>query len=264
MKDILLAMAHYGSTNRNYFLSCLREYNSFKKYVLDVHLYLTEELDVSEFSNLKITQHIFDPSIGHYLTHEHKQLFAENLDLYNYFIYSEDDMLITESHMDAYVGVQLMLSTPFVCGFMRYELRKDSDYKFLIDNHPIHSCHRGGNRVVKDNYMIFSEPYFEVYNFHQAFYILPNSLMRFVLNSGRYMENDYHYAGILEGAASNIFFKCGLIKIIPRNRVSEFIVHHLSDRYANRADLAHIYTTEQTPDDEKMKIMQLDLPPIYV
>jgi hypothetical protein len=252
---ILLTIAHYGSTNRNYFLECLKEYNSYNGCRITVHLLLTEDIDCSAFSNLNIVKHIYPLSIEHDLVHEYKPIFSYEAGNFDYYIYCEDDVMITKENFDVFVSVQENLILPYVCGFLRYELKENDNYKYLIDNHPVHSCHRGGNTIIKENYTINGEPYFEVYNIHQGCHILTKATLEYLkTNSNKYFDKISNYAGVREGAASDVYFNCGLIKVIPRNRVSELVVHHMANKYVQMHPEFYIQST--TPDDVKIATLQ--------
>ena len=263
MNKILLAIPHYGSTNRKYLLNCLREYNSFRDCQIVVHIYSTEEFNVSEFSNLTVYFSEFDSSIGQMLVHQHKPWFFELKDQFDYFIYCEDDVFITEWNFQTYIKEQKNLPTPFACGFLRYEHKPNKAYKFLFDQHPVHSIHRRGKEVIKNNYIINQNSYFEVYNIHQGCYILTKDLLDIAIKSGKYLDRQDYYAGHpLEGAASDVYYKCNITKVIPRLNISNLVVHHLPNKYVNM--LPDIYTEETTPDDKKLEMMQIEKTPIYV
>lgn len=263
MNKILLAIPHYGTNNRKYLISCLEQYNKFQNCKITVHIYSTEEFDVKQFTNLEIFFAIFPKSIGHMLVHQHKPWFVELRNQYDYYIYCEDDVFITNQHFENFIKYQSNLPDPFACGFLRYEYKPDSNYKYLFDQHPVHSIHRGGQTIIKSNYIINNESYFEVYNIHQGCYILTRSLLNRAIDSGRYLEQTNYYAGHpLEGAASDVYYKCGIIKVIPRKHVSNLLIHHLPNKYVNM--LPDIYTEDTTPDDIKISIIDLHLKPIHV
>jgi hypothetical protein len=92
----------------------LRSYNSFVDYKITIHLLLTEDIDCSEFSNLIIHKHIYDYSIQQYLGVQHKQIFLDNIDKYDYFLFLEDDILINEKNINTYINVQQNLPLPFI------------------------------------------------------------------------------------------------------------------------------------------------------
>ena len=51
----------------------------------------------------------------------HKKLFAERANDYDLFIYSEDDTLITENNIKAFLDVTRILPEHEIAGFLRYE-----------------------------------------------------------------------------------------------------------------------------------------------
>ena len=169
-------------------------------------------------------------------------------------MYCEDDILITEANFDAYVDIQNKLPLPYVCGFLRYENKVGSDQKWLIDNHPSSSCLRFGKTVIKDNYILNGEDYFEVYNFHQGCYVLTKKLMNYVIDGGFYRTFNDHYAGReLKGAASNVFMKGGITKVIPRKRVGELLIHHLPNKYMSTDPN---FTDDIVPTEKQIALMQ--------
>ena len=243
---ILLAIANYGSTNKAYLLKCLSEYNSYKKYKIDCHLYVTENIDVSSFKNLNITVHKYNQDIKDKLPFEHKILFSSNINKYEYYLYCEDDILITENNVDSWINVQNSLPMEFVCGFVRYEIKNDSEIKHFTDLNHLHSVHRGStNKSIRHKYIINDKLYAEPYNFHQGSYLINNDILHKVLNTGNYFSNK-HYVGNLEGAASDIYMNCNIIKIIPIFNIDEFCIHHLSNKYISM----ECYNNYNTPNNK--------------
>ncbi len=52
----------------------------------------------------------------------HKQIFAQKLEDYDLFVYSEDDIGVTEGHLRAFLEVTEQLQPDEIAGFLRYEL----------------------------------------------------------------------------------------------------------------------------------------------
>lgn len=252
MNKILLTIMNYGTTNRNYLITCLREYNSFKNYSITAHIFLTSEFDCTEFKNLNIIKHICPESLGESFVHESKPIIYENRNNFDYYIYSEDDILITKENFDSFISIQKYLPFPYVCGFLRYELLENDDYKYLIDNHPTHSCHRHGNCSIKQNYTINNDVYFEPYNIHQACHVLTNDHIKYLSkNHLKYFEKKSNYAGMREGCASDIYVHFGLIKVIPKNeKIKNLLIHHLPNKYVN--ENRSLYNKNSTPNEIKL------------
>ena len=52
----------------------------------------------------------------------YKTIFGERMSQYDLFIYSEDDTLITERNIDAFVKVTKILPEEYIAGFIRHEI----------------------------------------------------------------------------------------------------------------------------------------------
>lgn len=253
----LVCLVHFGCEGqlpgghqREYFLQVLAEYNKAAlKYDITLHVFLTEDtIDWSAFPNLNPIKHIFPESITNRLPREHKAIMIENAGKFDYYLYSEDDILITPDHLDAFVETKLPM--PYVPSFLRYELKPGNPYKFLFDIHPANGCHRGGNVPIKETHIINGEKYLEPYNIHSGCYLVTNEQFEFALKNGYANDFPWYAKGPMESVASNIYWNCGLIKVIPKKNIERWVVHHLSDRYVNM--LPHDYTEELTPCPEKL------------
>ena len=117
---ILVVITNYGNSQLNCLKRILQEYNKFKKYKLKVILANTEFIKDLNYLNLEIQQELFDPSVKLWLTHKHKKFMYENKYNYDIFIYSENDMLITEKHLDLFLKHSKNLEgTNYIQGFLR-------------------------------------------------------------------------------------------------------------------------------------------------
>ena len=264
--SMLVVIANYGSKQINYLKRILKEYSNFRKYKVNVILISTEHIKDLKYKNLEIKQEIFDASLGYWLAHKHKKLIAENKDKFDIFIYSENDMLITEKNIDMFAKHSKALSeTNLVPGFLRYETNNGND-KYLIDLHPNHAANRipfyfatkyiipmfpektvlnmGLHPIIRNqNININGKRYFEVQNLHQGSYILTKEQLGKALDSGKYFDEKNNYAGIREGAASNVYAKCGITKVISQDDIENSLIYHLPDKYAG---LHPTYAKKQT------------------
>ncbi len=142
-QKVLVVITNYGTSQLQYLKRLLEEYNKFKKYQIKVILVNTEYIKNLNYLNLDIKQELFDKSVKLWLTHKHKKFMYENRDKFDIFIYSENDMLITEHHLDLFLKhSENLKETNYVPGFLRYELKKNDNSKYLIDCHPIHAVNQ--------------------------------------------------------------------------------------------------------------------------
>src|SRR3989338_8959302 len=166
-------------------------------------------------------------------------------------------MLITEENIDVFAKHSKNLSkTNLVPAFLRYETNNGKD-KCLIDLHPNHAANRipfyfamkhiismlpekaalalGLHPIIrKNNIKVNGKRYFEVKNLHQGSYVLTKSQLKTVLGSGNYFNEKKNYAGIREGAASNVYANCGITKVISQEDLENSLIHHLPEKYVGK------------------------------
>jgi len=145
---ILVALVSYGTNQdkfsfnlhkRNYFnqdnymFTVLNEWNNIDttKYEVDLKLYITDDVDISKYSNIKVEKLIYNSNITDLLTWQYRDLFIKEKNNYNLFIYNENDMLITQRHIDTLLDITPNLPKRSAVGFLRYEEYEGK--KYLID-----------------------------------------------------------------------------------------------------------------------------------
>src|ERR1700686_355548 len=114
---ILVALASYGTSNDHYLLRLVEEYRA-----------MSFDGDIVILSNLKkqlapdIETLVGLPNRNPWsLPFPHKKLFADRLEKYDLFVYSEDDMLITEKNLRAFLEISTTLREDEIAGFIRIE-----------------------------------------------------------------------------------------------------------------------------------------------
>ena len=107
----------------------------------------------------------------------HKKLFAENLDRYDLFIYSEDDIDITEAHIGAFLHVSKVLKPDEIAGFLRYEMDTAGSL-WMSDVHSM--FHWKPESVIHRGTLTFAE----FTNEHAASYIMTQAQLRRAIASG--------------------------------------------------------------------------------
>jgi SAM-dependent methyltransferase len=158
----------------------------------------------------------------------HKRLFAERVDSYDLFIYSEDDMGVKEENIQAFVDITTHLENSEIAGFLRYE-DSPSGLRYLPDLHgPYHwkpeSVRRRGPYTIA-----------EFTNEHAGFYILTQVQLRNAIASGGFLRAPYEGRyGMLETAATDPYTSCGFRKVLCISKLEDFLIHHLSNRYVGK------------------------------
>jgi len=218
---ILVAIANHGTKNQRYLDQLLREYRSMRFEMRIVVL-----SDVPKHLPPDVQVRVGTPSSNpRSLPFAHRKLFSENRDSYDLFIYSEDDILITQRNIEAFVRVTEALSDDEIAGFLRSEQGPDGQL-YCPDAHGVFHWVPGSSRARGSfQFATFS-------NDHAGCFILTRKQLEKAIRSGGFDVPPH--AGrydILESAASDPYVQCGFTKLICISHLDEFIVPHLPNRY---------------------------------
>ena len=221
---LLVAIASYGSSNDRYLERIINEYRSM---AFAVDIVVLSNIDKrAKFGTDCI---VGTPSRNPWsLPFAHKKLFTERRDQYDLFIYSEDDILVTERNISAWLEVMRVLPENEIAGFLRVEYGEDGRRNYPDVHAHFHwdaaSVRRRGDYVLA-----------HFTNEHAACFIMTREQLRGALRSGRFdvapHEGKYD---LLCTAATDPYTQCGLTKLIPVSHLEEFTVHHMSNKYVGR------------------------------
>lgn len=213
---IKICYNNFGTSQLNFLDMSLKEFRSFKKYKTDITIHTTVPL-------LYEKQVIFPESIGHGLAYPCRWEMADALDAFDIFIYIENDILITEDNIDAFLEYNSTLPDHQVAGYLLYE-QKD-DQKILMG-----LCEYYGPS--------FGKTYahgFTINNQHQACWVLTRKQLKRAIDSGGFLVQP-HWSpyGIIEQGASDPYTQCNLEKIYPydTNLLERLLIRHLPLKYS--------------------------------
>ena len=222
---LLVAIASYGNKHLKYLQEIIAMYQSMAMSV-DVVVLSNDPKDLGK--DVKVIVGL--PSKNPWsLPFAHKSIFAENVDRYDLFIYSEDDIQVTGEPI-----FRLFCAPPALCpideiaGHLLYEV--DSSGKKWLPNFHVHFRWKPES-VRERNGHTFAE----FTNEHAAFYLLTQRQLRRAIASGGFLRTPY--AGrydMLCSAATDPFTSCGFRKVICISQLEDFLLHHLPNRYAGR------------------------------
>ncbi len=218
---ILVTIANYGNKNDIYLSQLIQEYESMS---FDVDLVVLSNIPKQLPSEVEVIVGL--PNRNPWsLPFAHKQVFADRRNNYDLFIYSEDDILITENNLRAFLRVSTELHENEIAGFFRIE----KDESGLINFPDVLSVfHWDGNSVRKRGDYILAH----FTNEHAGCYVLSKDQLAAALTSGAFLvephEGKYDLAC---SAATDPYTQCGFIKLIPISHFDQFTVRHLSNRY---------------------------------
>src|SRR4029077_4966869 len=114
----LVAIASYGISNDHYLAQVVKEYRSML-FGVDIVVLSNIHKEVGPGVELVVGLPTKDPWS---LPFGHKKVFADRLNRYDLFLYSEDDILITERNIRAFLRLDEVLLDDEIAGFFRFEI----------------------------------------------------------------------------------------------------------------------------------------------
>lgn len=155
----------------------------------------------------------------------HQPIFRDRLPHYDLFIYSEDDILITERNIRAFLEVQEALPENEIAGFLRYEFGPDG-----APNYPeLHADFHWDPRSVRRRGE-FTLAFFT--NEHSACYVATRGQVKRAIDSGGFVVAPHREKyDLLCTAATDIYIQCGMRRQICVSHIDDFLVHHLPNKY---------------------------------
>jgi 2-polyprenyl-3-methyl-5-hydroxy-6-metoxy-1,4-benzoquinol methylase len=224
---LLVAIANYGTGNDQYLLKVLDELRQMKS---DVDCVVTSNITKNVGRDVEVIVGLpsKDPRS---LPFAHKKVFADRSREYDLFLYTEDDILIKQQNIDALMRATVHLAEGEVAGFIRSETDKEGNIYFPDIHYHYHW--QPESVVTRGEYTFASFT-----NLHSGCYLLTKEQLARVIASGGFLvrphEGQYEP---LETAATDPYTQCGLRKLICISHIEDFIVPHLSNKYAGRGSL---------------------------
>ncbi len=221
---VLVAIASHGTSNDRHLERIIKEYRSM---AFDIDIVVLSNID--KRTVLGVDCIVGLPARNPWsLPFAHKKLFAERHDRYDLYIYSEDDILITERNIRAWLDVTSFLPKDEVAGFLRVEFGDDGERNYPDIHAHFHwdpsSVKRRGDYVLA-----------HFTNEHAACFVLTGEQLRAALHSGGFdvapHQGKYDLAC---SAATDPYTQCGSMKLVPISHLEDFTVHHLTNRYVGR------------------------------
>lgn len=223
-EKILVAIASYGVAH----LSTLREIvASYRRLPMEVDIVVLSEAPKDLGSDVEVVVGL--PAKNPWtLPFAHKSVFAQRVERYDLFIYSEDDIVISERQIRAFLRATPQLAADEIAGFLRYEVGSDGDW-FLTDLWG-HFHWQPASVRTRGDYTVA-----EFTNEHAGFYILTQAQLQRALASGGFLRAPYRARyNWPETAATDPYTSCGFRKVICISALEDFLVHHASNRYVHQ------------------------------
>lgn len=228
---ILTAIANYGIKNKDYLNTLLREYHSMH---YDIDIIVLSDIPKEVGNGVEIVVGL--PAKNPWsLPFSHKKIFAERVNNYDLFIYTEDDILITEKNIKAFLEAVQILPKDEIPGFMRFEVdfsNQGDAASWFPDVHG-HFHWMPDSVKAREGYIFASFT-----NEHSACYMLTKEQLKKAIESGGFVVGPHEGRyDLLCTAATDPYTQCGFTKVICISRLDDFLVHHLSNKHAGKVGL---------------------------
>jgi len=225
---ILVVFANHGTKNRHYFAQVLAAWRSMPFAVRMVAL-SDRPKDLGPDVEVRAGAPTSNPWS---LPFGHRRIFLEHRDDFDLFVYSEDDTLIEERHVRAFLDAQRKLPPDEIAGFLRYEL--DEDGSWYCSSAHSHYRWIPGSVVERSG-----ETFARFSNAHSACYLITREQLVRAIDSGGFpiepWEGRYD---MLCTAATDPYTSCGMRKVVSLTRLDDFMLHHLPNAYLGRIGMS--------------------------
>ena len=219
---ILAVIASWGTKNDTYLARLIQEYRSMS---FDVDVVVLSNLPKPVGPGAEVVVVDLKGKNPTSLPFAHKRIFAERLNAYDLFIYSEDDTLITESNIQAYLKACAVLEGNEIPGFFRFERGTDGQINYPDVHGPFHWDCQSVRRRKDHVFASFT-------NEHAACYVLTRAqLERAIASGGFLVEPHSGKHDVICTAATDPYTQCGFEKVIGISPLEDFLVHHLPNTY---------------------------------
>ncbi|MDE2402260.1 MAG: class I SAM-dependent methyltransferase [Burkholderiales bacterium] len=225
---LLAVIASYGERNVELLKSIIADYRAM---ALDVHIVVLSNVPKDLGPDVEVAVGL--PSENPWsLPFAHKAVFARDVDQYDLFAYSEDDMAVTERNIRAFMRASEELAPDEIAGFLRYEVDASGAWS-LPDVHggyrwrPESARRRGSHTIA------------EFTNEHAAFFLLTQAQLRAMVAADGFVREPYEGRyDMLCTAATDPYTSYGMRKVICVSEIDDFLIHHRSNRYAGKVGVS--------------------------
>ena len=221
---ILVAIASYGTGNATYLRRLIDEYRGMR-FTVDIVVVSNIQKSLGPGIEVIVGLPSKDPWS---LPFAHKKVFADRADHYDLFIYSEDDTLITERNICAFLKATEILPKDKIPGFLRSEVGPDGrKYYSTVHSH----FHWEPSSVI--TFGNYSFAFFT--NEHSACYLITREQLKEVIRSGNFVVGPHEGRyDLLVSAATDPYTQCGFRKMVCFSHLEDFTVQHLTNKYVGR------------------------------
>lgn len=219
---VIVTIANHGTGNDRYLLQLINEYKSMS---FDVDIVVLSNIRKPVPPGVELVVVDLRGKNPCWLPFAHRQILADRLNQYDLFIYSEDDTLVQEKNLRAFLDVSAALPETEVPGFLRFEQSPDGGLSYP----EVHGHFHWEPESVR-SHGGYTLAFFT--NEHAACYALTREQLRRGIGSGGFLVPPHSSRyDLVCTAGTDPYTQCGLRKLICISHLEQFSIHHLSNKY---------------------------------
>jgi SAM-dependent methyltransferase len=220
---VLVAIANHGTRNAHHLERLLETYRT-SRFSVQVVVLSDQPKDLGRGIEVRVGLPI---PHGWSLPFAHRAVFAERRSDFDLFIYCEDDTLLTDAHIEAFIEANSLLAQDEIAGFLRHELDAAGE--------PIYECMHSAFRFLPETLRIRGGKCFAAFsNEHSACALMTREQLHRAIASGGFLvaphEDRYD---LLCAGGNDIYTQCGFTRLICVSELDRFSLHHLSNKYVD-------------------------------
>ena len=225
MVKLLVVLVNYGSEQINFLYKVIDELRTFSKYEVTIVVNSNIELDIQGVDHVNVIE------LDNYqlLPMTCRQVIDSEADNFDYFIFSENDHLWQEHHVDKFIEYESILPENRIAGLIQYE--EDHTGKY----YPAYHAHFDWDYNSVEEYG--GKKFAHFTNVHQASFIISKEQLEAIKREKdftQFFSND-HYS-VKCKTNTDIYLYCGMKKVICISEFNDNLIHHLPNVYINGAD----------------------------
>ena len=224
-KSLLVVLVNYGDEQISYLKQVVSELQSFKKY--DVDIFVHTDIPLEKLGVLGINEVLVTMDDYEFLPLTCRTTIADKAHKYDYIIYSENDHLWKESHIDKYREYEEILPPDRISGLIQYEENEDckfypayhADFHWDLDSVEVHGDKKFAHftNVHQASFLISRQKLLDIMHLFD--------ITDFISGKGRYSYKCK--------VNTEIYQDCFLKKLICISEFEDNLIHHLPNIYIN-------------------------------
>lgn len=224
--NILAVLVNYGDEQLNYLQEVVTELKSFEKY--NVTVVVNSNISLDSIEGIDHTN-VIELKNYQYLPMTCRQVIDQHSKDFDYFIFSENDHLWKEYHVDKFIEYSNILPPNRIPGLIQYEEDETGKY------YPAYHAHYDWDYNSVEEYD--GKKFAHFTNVHQASFIISKEQLEAIkreFDFSQYLGRD-HYS-LKCKTNTDIYLYCGMKKVICISEFKDNLIHHLPNVYINGAD----------------------------